>query len=171
MDHEEVLNNFVAITSTTPEVARPYLELTDHNLEQAVNLFFANDGAPLPSNNPPTVPQTTRPSRSTGYQDDDGVVHLDSDDDDAAFMGGGAGHQQGGAATFEDDAAMARRLQEEMYGGSSAQQEEVRAPIARTTETLVGPDFGGPDDMHEAIFRQVQQQQSRARSNGKAQAT
>ena len=58
-------------------------------------------------------------------------------------------------AQEEEDAAMAKRLQEELYQGQAAATDEdgVRAPMARTTETLVAPS--GPwsmdndtDDMH-----------------------
>ena len=72
---------------------------------------------------------------------------------------------------MEDDEAMARRMQEEMYGGGGggggAQSDidpetGVRAPMARTTETLVGPGSGGgdwrndPEEMNAAIFEQMQ---------------
>ncbi|EWC46147.1 hypothetical protein DRE_04525 [Drechslerella stenobrocha 248] len=73
----------------------------------------------------------------------------------AGAVGAGAGAAAGGASVdiYEDDEAMARRLQEEMYaetggnssrwGGGGADDEfgdGIRAPMARTTETLVGPD-------------------------------
>lgn len=57
---------------------------------------------------------------------------------------------------MEDDEAMARRLQEEMYGsgggrsgGGDFDEEGVRAPMARTTETLVGPGGDWNDDENE----------------------
>jgi hypothetical protein len=60
---------------------------------------------------------------------------------------------------------MARRLQEEMYGGGAGDiggdDEAVRAPMARTTETLVGPDldFGDEEDMHTNILSQLRARQ------------
>ncbi|KAK6340772.1 UBX domain-containing protein 7 [Orbilia brochopaga] len=72
--------------------------------------------------------------------------------------GGGSASGSGSAGNvdiYEDDEAMARRLQEELYaetGGSGANwgggggngagsgYDDIRAPMARTTETLVGPD-------------------------------
>ena len=47
----------------------------------------------------------------------------------------------------EDDEAIARRMQEELYGGAGVDEAAgVRAPIARTRETLVGPDPNWDDD-------------------------
>jgi hypothetical protein len=61
---------------------------------------------------------------------------------------------------------MAQRLQEELYQGSSsagpAAHDDVRAPIARTTETLVAPDpawDGAVDD--ETTQRFLEQLRSR----------
>ena len=61
---------------------------------------------------------------------------------------------------------MARRLQEELYGGAQQnaqnEQDEVRAPMARTTETLVGPEDDFDDgDMHTSILSQVRARQQR----------
>jgi hypothetical protein len=69
-------------------------------------------------------------------------------------------------AGIEDDEAMARRLQEEFYGSGGAQP-EVRAPIARQTETLVGPDanWGPGDDNLEAMV--AEQLANRRRVGGK----
>lgn len=149
----DVVAQFSEITGSTPELATQYLQLTEFNIEQAMQLYFENDGAPLTREPVPTTSTSNIPSRS-GYEDASGVVHIDSDDDDAQTA------NRGGA--FEDDAAMARRLQEEMYGGQTAPEpDEVRAPMARTTETLVGPeaDFGG--DMHENILSQLRTRQRR----------
>lgn len=64
-------------------------------------------------------------------------------------------------STFEDDAALARRLQEELFadGGDT---DTVRAPLARTTETLIGPeaDFDA-GDMHASVFSQLRAHQAR----------
>ena len=57
---------------------------------------------------------------------------------------------------------MARRLQEELYGVTGTRDvvdsEGVRAPIARTTETLVGPagyDMDDEDDVRAAVAEQM----------------
>ncbi|KAL4962858.1 DNA-protein crosslink repair co-factor UBX5 [Aspergillus stella-maris] len=154
----DVVAQFSEITGANPELATQYLQLTEFNIEQAMQLYFENDGQPLTQ---PAVSSSTanRPSNSAGYEDESGVVHLDSDDDEAQHT-----PRNGplNTATFEDDAAMARRLQEEMYGGQQqGADDDVRAPMARTTETLVGPeaDFGG--DMHESILGQLRARQRR----------
>lgn len=143
---------FIEITGANSRVASQYLQITDSNLESAMQLYFENDGAEL------QIPGSERPSssgrqRSAGYEDAQGVVHLDSDDEVAGTPSGGQAAPSGGD-TFDEDMEMARRMQEEMYaeGGASAApqpDDEVRAPMARTTETLVGPasdyEYGGPD--------------------------
>ena len=76
-------------------------------------------------------------------------------------------------ARFEDDdEAMARRMQEEIYAGGDMggviDTEGYRAPIGRTTETLVGPgsyDLDDPSDMQAAIDAQMRARQY-ARSRG-----
>ncbi|KAI9849046.1 MAG: hypothetical protein M1838_000300 [Thelocarpon superellum] len=53
-----------------------------------------------------------------------------------------------GGRSVEDDEAFARRMQEELYAGGDGSDgtgrdaDGVRAPMARTTETLVGPHVG-----------------------------
>ncbi|KAG9882515.1 hypothetical protein KCV05_g12322, partial [Aureobasidium melanogenum] len=118
---DELIANFTAITSATPERARQYLTLTDNNLEQAIQLYFDSDGADMGAAMPQQSAQPAAQPASRRYnQDDNGVVTIDSDDDDVPY---------------EDDEAMARRLQQEAYGNAGG-EEEVRAPMARTTETL-----------------------------------
>ena len=141
---------FTEITGASPQVASQYLQITDNNLESAMQLYFENDGAPLQIPGSEQRPSSGR-QRSAGYEDEDGVVHLDSDDE---TPGSGPGER---GNTFDDDMEMARRLQEEMYAeGGTSQSEGVRAPMARTTETLVGPEsnwggYGGVDP--EAMLR------------------
>ena len=70
--------------------------------------------------------------------------------------------------TVDDDEAMARRLQEEIYGGGGAppgdgrpeilDEHGYRAPIQRTTETLVGPEAFDPsntEEMRAAVMEQM----------------
>ena len=132
---------FTEITGASPQVASQYLQITDNNLESAMQLYFENDGAALQiPDSEQQQQQSSSRQRSTGYEDEDGVVHLDSDDETPSAQQGARGN------TFDDDMEMARRLQEEMYAeGDASRSDGVRAPMARTTETLVGPEsnWGG----------------------------
>ncbi|KAJ5904004.1 hypothetical protein N7504_006387 [Penicillium tannophilum] len=144
---DSVVAQFTEITGSTPETATQYLQLTEFNIEQAMQLFFENGGAPL-------TETPAQPANHPAYEDESGVVHIDSDSDDESRPAQSA---QPAGTTFDDDAAMARRLQEEMYGGGGPTQnddyeDEVRAPMARTTETLVGPDLDFHDGMHSNIL-------------------
>lgn len=162
---DELVANFTAITGADPARAQQYLQLTDSNLEQAIQLYFDSDGVDMGAAAPQAPIQPTQPTAGSraGYTEgDDGVVTIDSDDEGGNSFGGGA---PGGTAPYEDDEAMARRLQEEMYGVGGG-QEEVRAPMARTTETLVGPGSnwqGGndEDDMQAAVMEQMLNRQRR----------
>lgn len=151
----DVVAQFVEITGSKPEVAAQYLELADFNIEQGMQLYFENDGAPLTREPAPSSSSANRPP--PGYEDESGVVHIDSDDDESRPTSRNPPIDN---STLEDDAAMARRLQEQMYGEQGS-NDGVRAPMARTTETLVGPepDFG--DDMHESILSQIRTRQRR----------
>ena len=222
MDDDGAVAQFTAITDATPERAQQYLRLADGNIEQAIELFFANDGAdvgggtasapvaqaPQPQ---PAPGSGTRPTRRRQtYEDDDGIVHLDSDNEDdldqdigideqtstnpriinqaPLVRGSSAARPAGGVTTrsqpngtaVEDDEAIARRLQEEIYGaGASAtgatststdlfDEHGVRAPLARTTETLVGPGSYGPvgheDDTHAAVLEQLRVREAARRA-------
>ncbi|KAJ4394850.1 UBX domain protein Ubx2 [Gnomoniopsis smithogilvyi] len=135
--------------------------------------------------------QASSRSRPIGREDDAGVIHIDDDDDDEdiddvlddfdedeeARNSNPANLQR--IAQESDDAAMARRLQEEMYGGGGGASggglmdpDGVRAPIARTTETLVAPSgYGGygigddGDDM-EATMREMARRRARPAMRG-----
>ncbi len=165
---DEQISTFVAFTDGTPAQAQQYLALTDGNVEQAVELFFSNPdlGATAAAPSQPARQQSSR-DHPINLDDDDEVEDAD---DDVQMTGSGpaahAGH------SVEDDEAMARRLQEEMYGvgggggraggrGEDVDAEGVRAPVARTTETLVGPDadWGNNNDdaMNAAVFEQLAQ--------------
>lgn len=207
---DDALSQFAAITGTTADRAQQYLTLTDGNLEQAIELYYANDGAELesapsvasiqPSQPPAVPPSSTRPSRSRqGYEDSRGVVHVDSepesdisDDENAERATTASARRQPHSTStslpqtqaastsssiqarpVEDDETMARRLQEEFYGatgaGEATDAEGIRAPIARTTETLVGPgayDLDDEDDMRAAVLEQMRaRQQPRPRGS------
>ena len=153
----DVLAQFTEITGSSPELATQYLQLTDFNIEQAMQLYFENGGAPLTEE-----PQPPSSGLQTGHEHGGETVHVDSDDDIAIDETRSTPRNQPPqGSSFEDDAAMARRLQEEMYSGPDT-SDGVRAPMARTTETLVGPDVGmDDDDMHASILGQLRARQSR----------
>lgn len=172
---DDLVAQFTGITAADTERAQQYLQLTDGNLEHAVQLYFDNGGADMgasASAAQPSVSQHMPTAATRGYtENDDGTVTIDDDGDDldegTGVSGARAQDSSVGGMTYEDDEAMARRLQEEAYGaGGGGRPEDVRAPMARTTETLVGPggyDDGGADDMRAAIAGQMFARQQRRR--------
>lgn len=175
---DEKIEAFSGFTGESEAVARHYLQLSDNDAQQAIQLFF--DAPELASSIPPaqSVPAPTRRTTasrgaSVGAEDSSGVVHIDSDsdadedeemnlgqddEDNSSFQP--ARNAPAGGAAYEDDEAMARRLQEEMYAGGDMggglDNDGVRAPIERRTETLVGPNADWTaDDMHEEVLRQM----------------
>jgi UBX domain-containing protein 7 len=157
----------------------------------------ATSSAARPPAPPSLRPQHARGLH--GYADDDGVVHIDSDDDiddddDPEIIGWNQRlpkatapldhhppasatppptHQVTDSQDLESDEAMARRLQEELYAGGDldgvVDADGVRAPIARTRETLVGPgsDWGPTDPgMREAVMAQMRARHPGAPSRG-----
>ena len=212
MDHDSVAQ-FAGITGSSDHIAAQYLRLAEGNTAQAIELFFANDGADLEASSradqPPMTsttvpPPATRPTQQRqNYQDSNGVVHLDSDqededadeDDDIEFVGRGrrqipAVEKSNSSVrdsetispstglpgtTADNDESMARRLQEEYYGaagggnGNNGTGSEVldeygyRAPLGRTTETLVGPgsfDPANAEEMRAAVMEQMARRQN-----------
>ncbi|KAI4198537.1 MAG: hypothetical protein LQ346_002740 [Caloplaca aetnensis] len=200
------LAQFASITGTKPEKAQQYLSFTDGDVQQAIELFFANEGAdldvpatsnpPTSSSNAPPVPgSSTRPQAGQrGRPDGQGIVHInsDSDSDTPEYTASrparlsrmqnvpsgstGPAHRvpssltppayQDPAIRVDDDEAFARQLQQEMYGeagtDSAVDSEGIRAPIARTTETLIGPDSfdpNDPEDMNAAVYQQIRARQ------------
>ena len=163
---DDQIQMFCSFTEASPEQAQQYLPLTDGNVEQAVELFFSNPdlGGSAATQDPP--PPTS--NRENPITIDDDEVEDDLQE---------AGSRPAPAASFEDDEAMARRLQEEMYGASGVgagagglgavdPETGVRAPMARTTETLVGPDAdwrNDPNEMQAAIAEQMMARDRRRR--------
>lgn len=173
---DEAVDTFTAFTGASPDIARRYLGMTENNTEQAIQLFFDSpdlasgvDRPPQPAQpRAPSIPRSTHPyplATGAGREDAQGVVHLDSDEDEPMEVGGdddeqSAARAAAAAADIEDDEAMARRMQEELYAGGDSSAgydaDGVRAPIARTTETLVGgPDADYPEDMHAEAMQQM----------------
>ncbi|TKA27802.1 hypothetical protein B0A50_04903 [Salinomyces thailandicus] len=173
---DEQIGTFCAFTSATPQQAQQFLSLTDGNVEQAVELFF---NSPDLGNQAPTQPAQPPSSRDDPITIDDD----DEDNDGVQITGGTSVMPQAGS--YEDDEAMARRLQEEMYGAGGRSgnggagddidpETGVRAPMARTTETLVGPGSGDddwrsdPDQMNAAVFEQMQRRRMRGAGASRA---
>lgn len=181
---EENVPTFVAITGSTLEVAKGFLELSGGDFERAVELYYENPdlasgiGASSSTSAAPPAPPPTHARPNFGRQDSDGVIHIDSDDDDADMQfedaddagsddDRAAVEQAAAMAQEEEDAEMAKRLQEELYGGggggggaggAGGAADDVRAPIARTTETLVAPSqpWGGDrEEVESAILEQL----------------
>lgn len=197
MADSETIANFASITGANDTAARRMLELCGGDLEQAIQLWFADEELQRTLSNPANeaAPAATsrsagasrsssRPNRpNVGREDAAGVIHIDSDDDDIQMTEDddlGQFDDSDDEATRaaniaqraqeEEDAAMAKRLQEEMYGGGESGaggpggEDDVRAPMARTTETLVAPGgFGGDDEEMFEHFRLEQQRVRQAR--------
>ncbi|KAF4126997.1 UAS protein [Geosmithia morbida] len=171
---DENVSTFCGITGASADVAQGFMSMAGDDVSRAIELFFENPELASQiggASQQQQQPQARQPDQNTrpraGRRDSSGVIHIDSDDDDDDFMTHDGDDDDGGhaAATLaaslaqeEEDAAMAQRLQEELYGSGAGagggpglgrlDEEGVRAPIARTTETLVAPDpsWGGADD-------------------------
>lgn len=193
---------FTGITGASDAAAQRVLEICGGDLEQAVQLWFADEelqrslstpagiaaaGGPTSSRNAHTTTRSNRPSRRpTGREDDAGVIHIDSDDsddddvdmtEDDAFDDEdeqAAAQSVARTAQEEEDAAMAKRLQEELYGGGGGgggagglADDDVRAPMARTTETLVAPE-GFPDQgSADAVLEGMRQRAMARQAHGR----
>ena len=188
---DDNIANFIAITSAEPERAAQYLRLTDNNLEQAVQLFYdspnldlgnasPSQAVPSTSHPPPLSSAPTNRARPPVNHNED-LIHIDSDDDMSDFDAGSeyptttpptaapSSHPPNDAL-YEDDEAMARRIQEELYAGgdSSGAAGDVRAPMARTTETLVGPGAtwgSDPEDLNALVAEQIAARNRRPAGN------
>ncbi|SPN96686.1 related to UBX5 - UBX (ubiquitin regulatory X) domain-containing protein [Cephalotrichum gorgonifer] len=175
------ISSFVDITGTSASVARGFLEMTNGDVQQAIQLFFENPDlqhsinsstAPPPRTSAATTGTTAR--RRGVREDEHGVIHIDSDDDDVDIdIDDDSDDVQmvASRAQEEEDAAMAKRLQEEMYSGDPAGAEGVRSPIRSTTETLVAPSagwgasYGDDDDGQAEVMAQIRRRQDRRNRN------
>jgi len=181
---DEAIGMVSAITGATPQVARHFLSLTDGDAEQAIQLFYDSpDLSSSMAQEPSTASATqTRQQQDRHSRDSPEIVNIDSDSDedvamdtdadlDNNFSGPGSSNLHADPVapsatygSYEDDEAVARRMQEELYaGGDMADDydpESVRAPLARTTETLVGPGSEwAAEDMREAVSQQMRARQ------------
>lgn len=178
---------FMSITDQNATVSAGYLSMTDGDVMSAVNMFFENPDlassfnqqASAATSSAPPIPTSSRPQPTTfGREDSSGVIHIDDDDDDNDDDADepfdipdddddGTSHAAlQRIAQESDDAAMAQRLQQEMYGENAAGADGVRAPIARTTETLVAPTgYGGMEE--DDYGHMLDQMRRRNRPDGK----
>ncbi|ORY62473.1 uncharacterized protein BCR38DRAFT_240662 [Pseudomassariella vexata] len=187
---DENVASFQSITGTDNErVARGYLEISGGDVMQAIQLFFESPelsaSFTTPSQGPPaSTPAAARgtaaPARTVGRQDASGVIHIDSDDEEDIQMSQADDHDDNivipdddedevaavaRTVQEEEDAAMARRLQDEMYSQEPGSVDGVRAPMSRTTETLVDPHpaWGMDDDREAAVLDELRRRrQARA---------
>lgn len=147
---DDTVAQFTAITNATPERAKQYLTVSDFDLEQAIQLYFESGGVDM-GGAAGELPAST----SIGGGGANNPIAIDGDDDDEDLVG---------RPSIEDDEAMARRMQEEMYGAQGAgAEQDVRAPQARTAQTLLGPDSddwrSDPDEMRAAVLEQMRRRQ------------
>jgi UBX domain-containing protein 7 len=172
---DDLIAQFTSITSAPPAQALQYLGLTDNNLEQAIQLFFEdpNLATGSPQLQTSTIPRPAGPtgSRPSYTEDASEVIHIESDNEESEDLemadveeshDPASAHQP--APSTEDDEEIARRLQEEMYQSAPLGPEGVRAPISRTTETLVGPGASwgsSEDDINSLVSDQLLRRQRR----------
>lgn len=183
---DDSVAQFMSITDQNATVAAGYLSMTEGDVMSAVNMFFENPDlassfsqqAPAAASSAaaPPVPTSSRPQHTIGREDASGVIHIDDDDDDDEAFDIPDDEDDGTSHTAlqriaqeSDDAAMAHRLQQEMYNENATAADGVRAPIARTTETLVAPTgYGG---MEEDDYGHVlEQMRRRNRPDGKTRS-
>lgn len=190
---DEEISMVSAITGATSQVARHYLSLTDGDAEQAIQLFYdspdlSSSMAQESSTAPPEpASQIQDRSQSVNRRDPPAIVDIDSDSDDDVPMDTDPDFEPNYAeirnpissttpnipsanyGSYEDDEAVARRMQEELYAGGDMagdyDTQGVRAPLGRTTETLVGPGADWTaEDMQAAVLQQMRARQQQPRS-------
>lgn len=156
---DDLIAQFTTITGASVSKAESYLKVSDFDLGSAIQLFYDAD-ADQDSPSQPPVRAPAIPPQNTARE----PIQIDDDDDDLddddlrealrasspgldppapAPASGGSG--SGGNSAYDEDEAMARKLQEEFYAGSAGPgfggENGVRAPIAKTRETLLEDDY------------------------------
>src|SRR5262245_14212217 len=145
---DEEVAQFLSITGTDSElVAKGYLDISNGDIMQAIQLFFESPELAASFRNPTAAsqPAASASTARIGREDARGVIHIDSDDEGDVPMSQADDDQNvvsiddddddvaavARAAQAEEDAAMARRLQDEMYSQDPSSADGVRAPMAR----------------------------------------
>lgn len=179
---------FMGITGANETAARQILEMCGGDLEQSIMLWYADEelqrSLSTPATSSAAITSDTaagtssgqsrqarrQAARQIGREDERGVIHIDSDDEDVTMtdVEDFDDDDDDGVASAvrraqeQEDAAVAQSLQEELYRNVPATDEadQVRAPMARTTETLVEPSYGGGfGEAHDAILEQLHRRQ------------
>lgn len=155
---------------------------TDEDLQRSMT----NPSASVPdatSTQPSTRRHGALPTRAAAGAtptDPRRIINLDSDEEDVSMEqeeepdmmdfddgdphGAAQAAEVARAAQEDEDAAMAKRLQDELYAQNPDMAGEggVRAPLGRTTETLVAPNGhydDDDDDMNAAVLSQMRRRQ------------
>jgi hypothetical protein len=177
---QEFISTFCGITGASTEVAQGFLNLSNNDVSGAIELFFENPE--LASNVQTSVPsRPTATSETTPREASREIIQIDSDDDDVMHVDDDsdqddareAAQRAAALAQEDEDAAMARRLQDELYGEGGGQsggangmgEDGVRAPIGRTTETLIAPNPAWADEeddggAHAAFLEQLRRRRA-----------
>ncbi|KAM7216117.1 hypothetical protein V8F06_008492 [Rhypophila decipiens] len=189
MASDDQVAEFVGITNASENAARRIIDMCSGDVEQSVMLWFADEDLQRTLSMPETATAASsstsaaapagpsrqarrQAARQIGREDAQGVIHIDSDDGDVDMTDlEGSDDEDDGVASVarraqeEEDAAVARRMQEELYGNAQAVDEDgVRAPLARTTETLVDPVYAGFGG-EEILNRMSRTQRAQNRGN------
>ncbi|CAD6503866.1 BgTH12-05610 [Blumeria graminis f. sp. triticale] len=173
MDRE--VEDFIAFTGASDQIARQYLGLTDNNSEQAIQLFFDSPDLASSLNHAPvesvssipsatrTQPKITGPKNlsNTNNLDNNDTMSVDNEDDEVIAISEKQFTAKEKSKTFDDDESIARRIQAQLYEGGDPKNlndiDSVRAPLERRTEILVGGAEGDWQDnpMHASALQQM----------------
>lgn len=184
------VENFVGITGATHNVARDFLQMSDGDLTQAVQLYFEHpellstigansSAAPSQSAAPPSVRRAaTGSSRNNAITIDSDEGDINMADSDEELNWGNDEDPEVVAirqAQEQEDARLAQQMQDEIYKQEPMDEDGVRAPIQRITETLVAPSYGGPsqlgdddDDEYQQRFAEMERQRRRLEQQQRA---
>lgn len=177
---------FMGITGASETAARRVLEMCGGDFEQSIMLWYADEELQRSLSTPGAAAASTsstaagassgqnrqaerQAARRIGREDDRGVIHIDSDEEqdvtmteleDTDYDSDDEVASVARRAQEEEDAAVAQRLQEELYSNqTNADEDGVRAPMARTTETLVEPAYGGYDELQDTMLEQLRRRE------------
>ena len=143
---------FLAITGASATTAAQYLQFAEENLEAAIELYYANDGAPLEApaqaQPPPVPPPSTRPSGHRPPESPrEGPITIDSDDDfipdddDVQFTGSNSKEGRGSSRTPAASQTPPVATSSQGVGASALEDDEAMA--RRLQEEIYGSVPGG----------------------------